>query len=558
MSEPQRVPLAETFRALPPQPGTALSGLLLSVVATFLATAPLWWVEFAPLHDLPFHAARILLLRDALSGGFFTQFYELNTLFLPNVGMDLVALGLFQALSLPDAVRAFLVVLVFVMISGANALHRTLFGTNGLSVPIAALLSYNAIFVLGFLNYLLGVGLLVWSVALFLRMRGRPAALRFALGLLLGLVLIFTHLVAFVLYGLVVAGLELQAAARMLRAAGRARAAVMRLLVSGLPLVLILGLFVALSPTAGASSPPPATGNLFGVFSFDLGRKLWILKRTLAGGQNAALDFASVAIAGVLLVLLLLLCRVRFAWEAAVPFVLLGLAYLVAPDLLMGAAYLDLRLPVGILFLAAGCVHFAPRTDRMRLGLTVLLLVVVTLRSGVLTRDWLRYEVVQKEFVQAYACLPRGSVLFVARPRMTVNAIWQGHWEPPIKHIASLASVTDGVFVPQTFADPTQQPIRVRPELRAIYAFQSPNPIVAESVATLEATVAEIRRLVAAARPGQDAWPTYLLLLEPGLIGHPTLGGTTRIADRNLFSLYRLDTAGEGAAAPGPACPAAR
>ena len=530
------------------------TGLLLSALATAIVTLPVWFVRFAPLHDFPFHVARMFILNDLVHGGAFTRFYEVNSLVIPNLGMDLVVLALEQVFSIETACRIFIVLMIFLMISGADFLHRTLFRTSGLAVPIAALLAYNSIFVLGFMNYLLGVALVPWAAGIFIRVRSWPALPRLALGLVLGLVLFLAHLVAFGLYAIIVAGLELQAVWPILRTAPRAAAA--RLAWSAMPFVVIVALFFLFSPTAGAPTDRPPGSQFDGSLAWIVGTlkyKLWLLRRFLVGGQNLLLDYATAGLAIVIAAVLFMVTRVRIARQAMLALGLLCLAFLLAPSFLLSATYLDMRLPIAIALVAAGCVHFAAGTARMQMRLMVLLFGLVVLRSAVLTRDWIGYDAVQRQFTDAFACLPSDSVLFVARPPGTGMGLWSGYWQPPIKQIASLASVTHGIFVPQTAANPAQQSIRLRPYVEEMYAFQNkPGPLPVANVAALHATIGAIRALMqrsGAAPTRGGAWVVYLMLLETRGLDDPVVEEAPRVFHNGLFSIYRLipDAQGGGA-----------
>jgi hypothetical protein len=528
------------------------AGLLLCVLATAIVTLPIWFARFAPLHDFPFHVARMSILNDLVHGGPFTRFYEVNSFLVPNLGMDLIVLALEQVCSVETACRIFLILTIFLMISGKHFLHRTLFRTNGLAVPIAALLAYNSIFTLGFVNYLLGVGLVPWAAGAFVRLQSRAVAVQLAMGVLMSLLLMLTHLAAFGLFAIVVAGLELQAVLTTMRTSRAAGAA--RLAWSATPFVVVIGLFLLVSPTAGAPTDGPGLApdgiNLSSLVAI-LGQKLWILRRFLAGGEDMLLDYASIAMAVVIAVILFIVTNARIARPAVLAIILLCVAFMTAPSFLLSATYLDMRLPVAIVFVAAGCIHFAADSARARARLILFLLGLVLLRSAVLAKDWAGYDAVERQFTDAYACLPRGSVLFVARPPSHDIGLWSGFWQPPIKHIASLASVTDGVFVPQTYARAGQQPIRVRRDFENIYTFQTPNPIRVADTAELHRTIQDIRVLMqgrsASPEDGGD-WQVYLMLLEPDLLGSPAIAEAPMIADQRLFSIYRLDAGGAKAA----------
>ena len=284
-------------------------GLVLCVIATVIVAAPLAFIRFAPLHDYPFHLARMAILRDLASGGELSRYYEFGSFLIPNVGMDVIVLALSQVLPVETAAAAFVGLTLFVSISGAAYLQRSLFRSNDFTPFIAALLTYNSIFTLGFLNYLFGIGLMLWCVAFFIRLRGRSPLVRFGWGCLAGLALLFAHLAAFGLYTVIVAGLELQANWMLLRRAPLTAA--VRLVLSALPLLLIVGLFYALSPTAGQTSSL-ISFEASSVFEF-LRNKFWLLRQTLAGHENVRLDLADTALAVVMVVLACIFAKPHLA-----------------------------------------------------------------------------------------------------------------------------------------------------------------------------------------------------------------------------------------------------
>ena len=307
-------------------------------------------------------------------------------------------------MSTAAACRIFIVLTVFLLISGGAFLHRTWFGTIGLAAPLTAFLSYNSVFTAGFLSYLFGIALVPWAVAAFIRLRARPLPVRLALGLAAGLLLMLAHLAAFALYAIIIAGLELQATYPLARTAPRA--AVARLAWAALPLLLVVAALLLVSPIAHAPLGLPLAGGHpglgLGSLMADLRYKVWILRRFLAGNEDLPLDYASIATAAVIALVLPALTRVRIAWPAALAMLLLGLAFVVAPDLTLGGAYLATRLPVPIAFFAVSCVCFAAPSARAQTRLVLLLFAITALHAAVVARDWGRYDGVERQFTSAF------------------------------------------------------------------------------------------------------------------------------------------------------------
>ena len=511
--------------------------LVLCVIATAIVAAPLGFIRLAPLHDYPSHLARMSILHDLVHGGGLSRYYEIGSFLIPNVGMDVIVLALSQVLPVETAAALFIVFTLFVTISGADYLHRSLHDADDVTPFLAAALTYNSIFTLGFLNYLFGVGLMLWSVGWFIRLRERDPRTRFAWGCLAALGLVFAHVAAFGVYAIVVAGLELQA--NWEDVWRRPHKAVARLFMSALPLFLVVGFFYAVSPTSGETGSPISFGSAS--FLEYLRQKISLASQTVSGHENPQLDVANTALIGVFVVVAFAFAKLRLVRHSYLASGMLCVAFVVAPGALLSGLYLDARLPIAIAFVLAGFAGCAFVERRVRLAVLSTVIGLLVTRSVVLAQDWSRYDNVGQTFVEAFHCLPTGSILFGARPELS---LLQSFWRPPIKHFLSYASVTDEVFVPSVFAHRSQQPIRLRPDLQDIYDFQTTGLVEVEDPAAFEAFVNGVRGVME--RGSRDvkaefADKTYVILLEPRKVGDPRLAGASIVADRELFTIYRLD-----------------
>ena len=159
---PQYPALAPRFRALD-GPGRGI--VLLSVLVVVLALAPIVATPYLPILDGASHQARLVVLRQLLTGAG-SRFYELDTMFLANMGFDVVGVLLTGWVSPQMAGRLFLAATIVLTFSGIMALNRVAAGSWRLFPLTASLLLYNLFTLLGFLGYELGVGLLFWALAM--------------------------------------------------------------------------------------------------------------------------------------------------------------------------------------------------------------------------------------------------------------------------------------------------------------------------------------------------------------------------------------------------------
>src|SRR5262249_43917027 len=143
--------------------------------------------------------------------------YEFGSFLLPNVGMDVVVLGLAQFFPVTVAGHIFLALILGLMLSGCMALYRGVHGPFSFWPLLAALFLFNWIWLFGFVNYLFGVGLMLWAAGLWIGMHHAPSWRRFLYGTISAVTLFFCHLVALGLYAVIVAGYEVQRSAATVR-----------------------------------------------------------------------------------------------------------------------------------------------------------------------------------------------------------------------------------------------------------------------------------------------------------------------------------------------------
>lgn len=510
------------------------AGIIVLLVA---ALAPLFVVTVPPLHDYPFHLARADILASLPNSAFLRQHYQIGSFVLPNVGMDLVMLGLIQKLPVLVAGRVLVGLTLLTILTGTVALHAALHRRFSAWPLLAAFFLYNWILSYGFLNYLLGVGLMLWAAAIWAALRERGALLRVTVASVSALALLFCHLMALGLFALVIGGMELQRAAVSWRAE---RWNVLRdLALAAVPFAIALLVFVLVSPAAGEAQHSVA-------YHGGLGWKPLAAYRSLLtpiGGLDG------LTLLPVLLGVAVALWRrrLRLAFPMTLPLALLVATFIAMPFYIFGGEVADARLPVAILFVAIAATGVVG-VGRHAIGLCIVAaLALLSLRSAVIARDWIGDDTRIAAFTDAFRRLPDGATLYAASAGRYPSIDYRDDaglalWNPPLKHVVSLASIGRKVFVPATWSNPFQQPIQVQERLAPVKEFQGSNPLQTPSESQLNEVVREIAALrpLLSGKAGSSAPPDYLLLLYPGSFRGRLPAGAVTVAGDTDFVLLRL------------------
>jgi hypothetical protein len=411
-----------------------------------LVTLPICSTVLPPLFDYPNHLARMHLLAE---GG--DRFYAVRWAPLPNLAEDLIVPPLARLMPLEIAGRLFLVMIFALIAGGALCLNRVVVGGWRMWPLLAFLLLYNRIFLWGFLNYLFGLGVALFGVALWLALEQRRVRQRTLASALMALLCFFSHIAAFGVYSLAICGLETPPATAELRARrwpalGR-RAALVGVQFIG-PAVLFLGWR---REVAGG-----------GISYAGFARKADLLFSVL-DNYHRPFDIACFALFLALGIGLAASGRLglapRLGWAAGLVFT----AYLLLPNQIYGGSGADHRLPIAffLLLVAGSAPRFPSRRAAIAIGTAAALL--LTLRIVAIELVWRRADRVYAADLAGIDALPRGAALAVAYPADTVHVV-----QVPQMHLAALATVRREAFVPTLFAIAGQQPIAVKPPYSAL------------------------------------------------------------------------------------------
>ena len=426
--------------------------ILVGMALLALFSVPIFSTVLPPLFDYPNHLARFWLL---LTGG--NAFYAVRWAPLPNLGGDLIVPLLARLLPLDLAGKLFLVLSFALIVGGAAWLNRIVSGGWRLWPLLTVAFLYNRQFLWGFINYLFGLGVALCGLALWLALERAQAWLRLVAAALVALLCFFSHIAAFGLYALMIAGVEAWPAlaewqARQWRALG-GRAA------------LFVGQFVI--PAA------VVVGSWSAVSSGGISYAAWWRKADLLFSvfDNYSRPF-DVACFTLLLILLGGLGwhqRLRLAPRLVPAIALVFAAYLLLPSQLLSGSGADHRIPVAlfVLLVAAAAPRFPSRKTALVIGSAAA--AVLFARLAVIEAVWLRADRVYAADLAGIDALPVGVKLAVAYPPGAVNAA-----AIPEVHLATLAVWRRAAFVLTLFAFPGQQPIGLKPPYDRLAAAATP------------------------------------------------------------------------------------
>jgi len=505
-----------------------------TLLVALLAVLPILGVTYIPANDYPFHLSRIAILSMGDKSGLLGTYYQFGSWLLPNMALDAFALPLTRWLPPETAVKLFLVVMQLAFLGGCVALHRAAFGRYSAWPLLCGLLLYNGIFLYGFFNYLFAAAFALLGAALWLR--SGPGWPRYLVAFGVAVLLMWGHMGGFAVYAILVGSFQLFT--RLAQDSKQNRpAALLFLGLDALPFIAALALFLWLSP----GSERAGDGL---VYSPWWGAKPFGALFALQSGVLWADVLVLLALA--LLVLVLLMTRqlaVRGTVLTAAGW--LWLAFVVLPPEMLGSSFADVRLvPLAAL---VTLLAIAPQAGKSRWAEVLVLVVALGVggvKTGALLNDWQAHQPKIDTIVQAMQKIPGGSTLFAATAEPYPNMVLtepgaRETWQPPLKHVASYASVFGSVFVPMTFADPHKQPMVMLPAYLAVKSLQSDNPFKVPRPADL---VAVAQRLTAQihAPDGPALGGVYLLVVGTDRYTKlPTLPGFTVFAAGDTFVIFQ-------------------
>lgn len=508
---------------------------VLPVVVLLILLWPVASSTYPPFVDYYSHLARVYITSNI---EVFSDFYSINRSTPPNLALDVIVRAFLNFTSIEAAGWMFLLSVIAIQATGVWILNRLLQGRQPAPVGpiVGCALIYNTILTMGFLSYLFALGMMLWTVWLWLQVRDRSWWTILTLATGATVLLYFAHIVAFGIYGVVVVGYELQQLVQDRKKSTRDR--VYLLVRSGVP--FLVPAFLYLTGNQGDSDP-------LRVSEYFLREKVLVIVDTLNSGSSPI----KLSIAGfvILSALALTLGRPRFNANMALPIALLTLLFLVAPTGFRLYEYgfvsgfdLDDRLPLAIALLVCASLRVDFSTRRKAIVMAVALVTFLAIRSFDLSRDFMRFDAEVKRSRQLFSKIEPQSPVAVAidttHPEYSWSARGRANW-----HVASLAALHAPVFVATTHARASQHTIFLKgPPFTDLYAWQKELPIEVANARQLADAIAHYREVSRRVPHPRDASARkfYLLLLMPHTLADAAKAQGIIIDKTNWFLLLQM------------------
>jgi hypothetical protein len=495
--------------------------LFLTVMAAL--AVPILTHPLPPLTDYVNNLARAHVIATIGSDADFQRFYTIEWRIIPNLMMDLAVPVLNRFMSIYLAGQVFTLAAFVLTLSGTFALNRALFGRWSVLPIVAGLIIYNEVLLVGVMNYVFGIGLALWALAVWIVLRERPWPWRFAASTLFVVALFFCHLFALGLYGLGLLAFE----SHRLWAARREPLAprLFDFVASGAPFLAAAGLLLA-SPTmelAGELYWEP-WGKFQGL----------LLAFTVYYHSVAAVLIAAIALAVAWLRWRGLIHLHPVGWALLL---VGGVIYLAMPRELFATHLADQRLPIALAFMLIACTDIDLRQRAARHALAALFLVLLAVRLAEVQISWNTLAHQTSEFLRSARSLERGArVLVVHGDRAAYEAGTVSVFG--LLHAASLATVERSALVSTEFVVTGKHVLQVREPFRR---FVNREDRIPPPVGRLESSAGPIDETETVY---WSQWPrhfdyVYVLFTVPGS-ANPAPNHLALTVDGPGFQLYRV------------------
>jgi len=506
----------------------------LFVVLTAITVIPVILYPWPPLADYINHLSRMHIIATIGSDPDLSKFYDVHWQIIPNLMMDIIIPPLQRLMSVYAAGQVYTIVSFVLIIAGTLALNRQLFGRWSVLPLIAFPLLYNNVFLVGTMNYIFGMGLALWAMTAWVKLREHHPVIRLTVSLLFVLALFFCHLFAVGVYGLGLAAFETSRLIEQYRSRGtRTSGAGAKLwplvdfVATGLPFLPVLPLLM-MSPTWGLRAS----------FTWELSGKLDGLLYVIEVYSH----FAALLLTGIVAFAAGFGLRHRALQFHSTGWALLiigAITYFAMPRIIFETYMADQRLPISLAFMVIACAHLNLGHDYVRRGFATVLVLLLAIRVFEVQTVWAEASKTIVAFRDSVRLIDRGSKILVAYADPDAGDDTK---DLVLVHAACSAIIERSALVTTAFTVKGKQILEVREPYR-------------DRVDRLDGTPPSVAQLMQVVEEGpqQDGgdnywnkWPTdydYVYVLFTDSVGYenPDPSRLTMVYTGDRFALFRVN-----------------
>ncbi len=418
---------------------------------------PLFLIDVPPVLDYPNHLARMYVLAFP-DDPVLSHIYATRWSVIPNLAIDLLVPPLLHVLPAHVGGRIMLASALLLPVWGCAAYNRAAFGRYSVWPFAAGVMAYNALFLLGFLNFQIGMGVALFAAAAWCaRVDAHPVTATIT-GAVCAVALFFCHIFGVVLFGILIGCRE---AALLWQHRGLHSAlvrAAMLLAVFAIPMALY-----AIAPLRDAGGP---------TVYLPIGRKLAHLLAPFADYDVRLTLITAGGVAGILYVLIRT-GAVRTAPGTTLAAFILVTAYPMLPDIAHQGAFIDSRVPImlGLVLFAGVAPLGLPR--RETIVVTLLAITLILLHVASVADVWTEHTRDLADFRATVAPVQAGAKVLVVTGRPVDphgGSLPDSHKNRALPgymildtHMPALLVLEHRAFWPLLFTAGAQQPVTVLP-----------------------------------------------------------------------------------------------
>ncbi|HET6511076.1 MAG TPA: hypothetical protein VFH43_02705 [Candidatus Kapabacteria bacterium] len=409
---------------------------------TVLMILPVWLIDPLPLVDLPSHIARADILDRYSETPFLQSVYYMVVEPIPNVGIDLLMMAMLKVLPVALASKLLVSVIILLYVVGVRRIFEIFQPESWWLLWVAPLLAYHAMFIYGFLNYDLGIGLFFLTFAYWFIRREK---LKFGEGIIFTLLAAACYLSHLSSYALLLVGVATITAYDLYHRKESRKRILMAAVPVLLPLVMLFWFFQGTGSNRGM-----VYGSLKGKITSFL---------VMVTSYRVTFDL-------VLIIVLLLLALVGFLIarekkmhpEALLLALAFGAAYVLCPGGLVTASMADARIvPAFFVFLLAA-ISFKLPSGSYKL-LLPLALGLLGLRVLLVVIDWSSISARMEKDLELSRIIPEHARV---RALYYDDVVVLNKRERAFRHLPSYLMLEKDMVVTNYFGQAGMQPVVFR------------------------------------------------------------------------------------------------
>jgi hypothetical protein len=431
------------------------------ITLCLILVTPLTVVDVPPLLDYPNHLARTYVLAHGQQDAHLSQIYAPHWAIIPNLAVDLILPPLLLLMPVHTAGRILLAVALVLPVIGSVLYSQAVFMRRSYWSIAVCLVACNGLFLLGFLNFQLAVGLALASAAAWLRWRETRPGAAVALGVICAVLLFFSHLMGLLFFLILLISHEIERVWDGHQQGDELIVVIVRRAAWLLPVIVLPAVLY--------------TASTFADKSLDISWEIWPGKLVRAVmsliNYNLPLDIIT---AGFLAVFLLTCARLQLIMVPLGSVIALGataILFMVSPLGFKGTGYVDARFAVmfGFLIFAAILPVRLPKIGTLLAG--VVMMALFGLRTAETAAVWHAHNRDLDQLRSAISVVEPGSRVLLAAVNMDEAIPAQrdllrrqlfADGSRLDSHTAALLLIERHAFWPFLFANQEQQPIKLR------------------------------------------------------------------------------------------------